>query len=342
MSARYLVTGGCGFIGSNMASALLRDGNSVVVLDNLSRLGTERNLEWLQSLGSKGLEFVCADVRDSQALEELLKRERFDAVFHYAAQVAVTTSVTDPRTDFDINALGAFNLLEAVRLSGRKTPVMFTSTNKVYGGMEDVKIEDRGGRYEYADLPHGVSEDRCLDFHSPYGCSKGTADQYFHDYSRIYGLPTVVFRMSCQYGPRQFGNEDQGWVAHFVIAAHKGRPISIFGDGKQVRDVLFVDDLIAAFRTALGAIDKCGGRIYNIGGGPQNTMSLLELLALLERETGHSIPVTFGDWRPGDQPVYVSDIRRAYKDFGWKPTISKEAGVRKLLEWVRANESIFS
>ncbi|MCX7626271.1 MAG: GDP-mannose 4,6-dehydratase [Candidatus Sumerlaeaceae bacterium] len=340
--AKYFITGGCGFIGSNLAATLLREGEQVTVYDNLSRAGTERNLAWLQNLRSPGFQFIRGDVRDFSTLCDLLASEDFDVVFNTAAQVAVTTSVVDPRTDFEVNALGTFNVLEAVRLSGRKPIFFFTSTNKVYGGMEDVKIVERNGRYDYEDLPYGVPETRCLDFHSPYGCSKGAADQYVRDYGRIYGIPTVVFRMSCQYGPRQFGNEDQGWVAHFIIAAHKGCDINIYGDGKQVRDILYVDDLVRAFRMAAHSITKTAGQIYNIGGGPQNTISLLELVADLEQLVGRKINLHFGPWRPGDQPVYISDIRRAQKEFGWEPLISKTEGVRRLLDWVRKNSELFA
>jgi len=339
--ANYLITGGCGFIGCNAARTLLEDGHRVTVLDNLSRSGTERNLEWLQSLNHTSFNFVNGDIRNYGQVRDVLTSQHFDIVYHFAGQVAVTTSVTEPRNDFEINALGTFNVLEAVRESGRKTPFFFTSTNKVYGGMEDVKIVERNGRYDYEDLPLGVPESRLLDFHSPYGCSKGAADQYVRDYGRIYGFPTVVFRMSCQYGPRQFGNEDQGWVAHFVIAAHQGKPITIFGDGKQVRDLLFVEDLVRAFRMASQNLKRTAGNIYNIGGGPENTMSLLELVAYLEKLTEQKIDVSFGDWRPGDQPVYISDIREAEKDFGWRPTIDRETGVERLLKWVRENKQIF-
>ncbi|AXA36658.1 MAG: SDR family NAD(P)-dependent oxidoreductase [Candidatus Hydrogenedentota bacterium] len=339
--AKVLITGGCGFIGSNLTAKFLADGDEVTVFDNLSRRGTERNLEWLRGQNNPKFHFVQGDIRDSAAIRDVVAATDYDLVFHTAAQVAVTTSVTDPRTDFEVNALGTFNVLEAVRASGRKPIVFFTSTNKVYGGMEDVKIVERDGRYDYEDLPHGVPESRGLDFHSPYGCSKGAADQYVRDYARIYGIPTVVFRMSCQYGPRQFGNEDQGWVAHFVIAAHRGQSINIYGDGKQVRDILYIDDLVRAFQMAAQSISRTAGKIYNIGGGRPNTISLLELVADLEQIVGHDIPLNFGPWRPGDQPVYISDIRQAQEDFGWAPTISKAEGVRRLLEWVRANPALF-
>lgn len=339
--AHYLITGGCGFIGSNLTSTLLRDGDQVTVFDNLHRHGTPRNLEWLIGLDAPGFAYIKGDVRDFESIRQVFEKFRFDAVIHTAGQVAVTTSVVNPREDFEINALGTFNVLEALRVSGQKPPFLFTSTNKVYGGMEDVAIVDRGQAYDYGDLPLGVPESRSLDFHSPYGCSKGAADQYVRDYARIYDLPTVVFRMSCQYGPRQFGNEDQGWVAHFIIAAQKGKKLSIYGDGKQVRDILYVDDLVRAFRGAIQAIDTTRGKVYNIGGGRENTISLLELVAYLEEMVGRKIELSFGDWRPGDQPVYISDIRRAEQEFGWKPQISKLEGVRRLLEWVRENAGLF-
>ena len=243
-----LVTGGAGFIGSNLVARYLSRGRRRRLYDNLSRKGTEQNLKWLESLDGGPLEVVIGDIRDYDEL----RRAAVDAdrIFHLASQVAVTTSVTDPRSDFEINALGAFNLLEAARESGRRPFVLFSSTNKVYGGMESAGVEMTGDGYRYRDLPSGVSEEWPLDFHSPYGCSKGAADQYTRDYARIYGLPTVVFRQSCIYGPRQFGNEDQGWVAHFAISAAFGRPITVYGDGFQVRDVLHVDDLVAAFDRA--------------------------------------------------------------------------------------------
>jgi len=337
---RALVTGGAGFVGSNLTKNLSDDGFEVTVLDSLARPGSERNLEWLRSVAGPGLRVVEADVRDLDAVQAAAADA--DVIFHLAAQVAVTSSVDDPRSDFEVNALGTFNVLEAARASGRRPIVVFTSTNKVYGGMEDVEIAERPTRYEYAGLPTGVPESRGLDFHSPYGCSKGAADQYVRDYARIYGLPTVVFRMSCIYGPRQFGNEDQGWVAHFAIAAMDGEAITIYGDGKQVRDVLFVEDLVRAFRLAVERIDVTAGNVYNIGGGPANTISVWsEFGELLSRLAGTAIPVTFGPWRPGDQLCYVSDTRKAARDLGWEPRIGVEAGVRRLWDWVAANPALF-
>ncbi len=264
-----------------------------------------------------------------------------DLVLHLAGQVAVTTSVTDPRMDFEVNALGTFNLLEAARAAGVRAPIIFSSTNKVYGGMEDVGVVVRDGRYAYDGLPDGVGESRGLDFHSPYGCSKGAADQYVRDYHRIYGLNTVVFRQSCIYGYRQFGMEDQGWIAWFTIAAQLGRPITVFGDGMQVRDVLFVDDLIDAFDAAAAKIDRSSGNVYNIGGGPSNVLSLVELLAHIEGRLGAPIPAARDDWRPGDQRVYISDIRRAKEHLGWAPTVSKGQGLTLLYDWVAENRSLF-
>jgi CDP-paratose 2-epimerase len=257
--------------------------------------------------------------------------------------VAVTTSVKDPRSDFEINALGTLNILEAARAAARPPAIFFASTNKVYGGMEDVVVQEQPTRYAYRDMPAGVPESHLLDFHSPYGCSKGAADQYVRDYARIYGLKTVVFRQSCIYGPRQMGVEDQGWAAHFVIAAVMGRPITIYGDGKQVRDMLYIDDLVAAYLAALERIDAVAGRIYNIGGGPANALSVwAEFGPLLERLSGNSITVRRGDWRPGDQPVYISAIAKAQAELGWSPLLGVEAGIGRLVAWVRENQELFA
>ncbi len=337
----YFITGGAGFIGSNYVARLLGRGEHVTVYDNLSRAGAERNLAWLRSrFGQNAFTLIRGDVRDADLLASSLGDA--DVVVHLAAQVAVTTSVEDPRTDFEINALGTFNVLEAVRQSPKRPMVIYASTNKVYGGMEDVKIVEEETRYRYADLPFGVPESQPLDFHSPYGCSKGSGDQYVRDYARIYGIPTVVFRQSCIYGLRQFGIEDQGWVAWFVIAAVTGRPITIYGDGKQVRDVLFVDDLLDAYDAAVARRDEVAGEVFNIGGGPQNTISIWrEFAPLLEKALGRSVPVSYGDWRPGDQRVYISDIRKAERLLGWKPRVGVEEGIARLVEWVKANRSLF-
>lgn len=337
---KVLIIGGAGFIGANTAARFMKQGDEVWVFDNLSRRGTKWNLDWLKKQGK--LKFVKGDIRKYGDLKRLFSANRdFDAVLHLAAQVAVTTSVTNPREDFDINALGTFNVLEAIRETKSDPVIIYSSTNKVYGGMTDIKIVKRKGRYVYANLPKGISEDRLLDFHSPYGCSKGTADQYMIDYARIYGLRTVVFRQSCIYGYRQFGIEDQGWVAWFTIAAALNKPLTIYGDGMQVRDVLFIEDLIDAYQAAIKNIKKTKGQAFNIGGGPRNKMSLLELLKFLEKFFGKKIPLKYSDWRPGDQPVFVCDITKAKKNFGWQPKTAPEAGVRRLYDWVRENEGLF-
>ena len=338
----YIVTGGAGFIGSNTVRRLLHDGNSVVVIDNLSRPGSQRNLEWLEGLDGD-LTFVRQDVRDYDGLRAALRpHARADAVLHFAAQVAVTTSVTNPREDFEINAQGTLNLLEALRAEGSNAFLLFTSTNKVYGALAQLRVEETESRYRYADLPQGVDEQTPLDFYSPYGCSKGAADQYVHDYPRIYGMRTVVFRNSCIYGPRQFGVEDQGWLAWFVIAALHGRPISIYGDGKQVRDVLYIDDLVEVMLRAVARPERAAGQVFNIGGGPDRTVSVWrEFGPMLEGRVKRSLAVTHHDWRPGDQRVYVSDIRKAAAAFDWRPTVGVDEGVGRLVDWVRANQALF-
>jgi CDP-paratose 2-epimerase len=335
-----LITGGAGFIGCNLAAALLRSGERVTIVDNLSRPRTNQNLAWLQAQFADKLRFECADIRDQAAMNALIPGH--DAVFHLAGQVAVTTSVQNPREDFEINALGTLNILEAARLAGTPPTIFYASTNKVYGGMEEVQIVEQATRYAYADFPKGVPETQQLDFHSPYGCSKGAGDQYVRDYARIYGLKTVVFRQSCIYGPRQFGVEDQGWAAHFAIAAVTGRPISIYGDGKQVRDMLYVDDLIAAYLSAFDQIETVSGRIYNIGGGARNTLSIwAEFGPLLERLLGKRLEVRYDDWRPGDQPVYISDIDKVERELNWKPAVAVEDGIERLVRWVEANREVF-
>lgn len=339
---KILITGGAGFIGANITTRLLSLGHEVVVLDNLSRRGAEANLKWIREHAeSREFHFEQADIREPDAIEAVFKRHGgIDAVIHQAAQVAVTTSVTEPREDFEVNALGTFNMLEAARRQSSPPSFLFASTNKVYGGMEDVAVEQRNGRYQYRDLPFGVPESQPMDFHSPYGCSKGAADQYVHDYARIYGLKTVVFRQSCIYGPRQFGIEDQGWVAWFIIAALLKQPLTVYGDGKQVRDVLYVDDLVDVYLAALNNIDKAAGKIYNIGGGAGNQLSLLELLDLLRELTGEDVPVASDDWRPGDQPVFVCDVRKAEAELGWKPNVAVADGVARLFDWVSQNRNL--
>jgi CDP-paratose 2-epimerase len=338
---KTIITGGAGFIGSNAASRYLRQGHHVVIVDNLSRDGVRKNLDWLRSEGSP--EFVQLDIRDTAETARLFRRHRdADQILHLAAQVAVTTSVTSPREDFEINALGTFNVLEGVRQAQIKAPLIYASTNKVYGEMTDVGAVEHNGRYAYQSLPSGVSEERNLDFHSPYGCSKGAADQYVIDYHRIYGLRTIVFRQSCIYGYRQFGAEDQGWVAWFMIASQLGRPITVYGDGKQVRDLLFVDDLLDAYDAAFAAGSAAVGRAYNIGGGPGNVLSLLDLLAYIEKRQQQKLPFDYRGWRPGDQKVFISDIHRAQKELGWTPKINCSRGLDLLYDWVSQNKGLFA
>ena len=342
MSKHYLITGGAGFIGSNYVQRLLERGEQVTIYDNLSRPGAALNLKWLSQGHSDGaFELIVGDVRDVALLTATARSA--DVIVHLAGQVAVTTSVTHPREDFECNALGTFNVLEAARLSGRNPNILYASTNKVYGGMEEVRVLEKDTRYEYADYPLGMPESINLDFHSPYGCSKGAGDQYVRDYYRIYSLPTVVFRQSCIYGPRQFGIEDQGWLAWFIIAAITQRPITIYGNGKQVRDVLHVDDLLDIYDLAVAKIETTAGQVYNIGGGAQNTISVWkEFSPKLERLLGRQIPVSWSDWRPGDQPVYISDIRKAEKQLGWKPKINVDEGLQRLYQWVFENRHLFT
>ena len=334
MSRTVLISGGAGFIGANAALHFRGRGWRVALLDDLSRRGTERNLAWLRKRGD--VSFTSGDIRDfGQVRRWFARRGAADLVLHLAAQVAVTTSVEDPRTDFEINALGTFNMLEAARGLRRKPYFIYSSTNKVYGGMEDVRVRRKGGRYAYAGLPHGVPESRPLDFHSPYGCSKGAGDQYVRDYERIYGLPTVVLRQSCIYGSLQRGNEDQGWVAHFLKSALEGRPVTIYGDGRQVRDVLEVSDLVAAFERCW---ERRAGGVFNIGGGPSNTLSLRELLDWI-RARGGRLKTRTGGWRPGDQRIYVSDIRKASRVLGWRPKIGVPEGLERLWSWLGSPEA---
>ncbi len=337
------ITGGAGFIGCNSADHFLRQGKQVTIYDNLTRKGGRSNLDWLYGeYGGDRLHLIEADVRDYDRLSMAVVEAAPETVLHLAGQVAVTSSVVDPREDFEINALGTFNVLEAVRHGAPTAAVLYASTNKVYGGMEDVGIVRRGQRYEYADYPLGVPESFPLDFHSPYGCSKGAGDQYTRDYARIYGLRTLVLRQSCIYGQRQFGVEDQGWVAHFVIATVMGRPISIYGDGLQVRDVLHVDDLVAAYQAGIDRIDALSGEVFNLGGGPENTLAVwTEFGPLLEELAGRPVPVHYGPWRPGDQRVFVANIRRAEELLGWRPQISPREGITRLYRWVAGNPGLF-
>jgi CDP-paratose 2-epimerase len=335
---KVLITGGAGFIGSNLVKRFLDNGIDVRVLDDLSRKGTPSNLEWLQSLDGN-MEFIHGDIRDFDTVKSAM--QGIDAVYHLAAQVAVTTSVVEPRHDFEVNLLGSFNIMEAARQRPIPPLVLFTSTNKVYGKMDPIPVIERNGRWEYADMITGNAETTPLDFYSPYGCSKGGADQYILDYSRIYGIPSIVFRMSCIYGPRQMGCEDQGWVAFFLIQAARSKSITIFGDGKQIRDVLYVEDLIDAMMLATEKKAVTSGRMYNIGGGPERTLSLLEFIDFIQNKLGLPLPYRFDEWRPGDQKVYVSDIRKAQAEFGWTPRFAPETGITKLYNWIESNRSLF-
>ena len=338
---RILITGGAGFIGSNLAHHLLKEKHELIIFDNLSRTGCRSNLQWLRDThGSGSFRLMVKDLSDFDALKSAA--EGVDRIYHFAGQVAVTTSIIDPRRDFLDNALGTFNVLEAARLVGNNPIFIYSSTNKVYGSLEDVEIIEGETHYQFSELSFGINEAHPLDMHSPYGCSKGAGDQYVRDYARIFGLRTVVARQSCIYGYRQFGVEDQGWVAWFIIAALKGIPITIYGDGKQVRDILFVDDLINFYSAVVNNISNVAGEVYNIGGGPKNTMSIwAEFSLLLEELIGHPIQVKYANWRPGDQPVYVSDIRKAENELGWRPQVSIRQGIRCLFEWVRDQKDLF-
>jgi CDP-paratose 2-epimerase len=341
MARQFLVTGGAGFIGSNYVSRLLQRDEKVTVFDNLSRSGSRLNLEWLrETYGDHSFKLINGDTRDAAAIKDAARDA--DVIVHLAAQVAVTTSVTKPREDFEVNALGTFNTLEAARASGRKPIFVYSSTNKVYGGMDDVRIAENDDRYYYADFPNGISEERILDFHSPYGCSKGCGDQYVRDYARIYDLRSVVMRQSCIYGTRQFGVEDQGWVAWFIIAAVTGRPITIYGDGKQVRDILIVEDLLDAYDAAIEHPEVSTGQVFNLGGGADKTISVWkEFFPMLEKLQGKPLEVKWGDWRPGDQKVYISNIGKAREILNWQPKIGVEEGVRRLFDWVKQNIDLF-
>jgi CDP-paratose 2-epimerase len=330
-----LITGGAGFIATNVADRLLSDGWHVRVFDNLSRPGVEHNVRWLVSRHGDRVEARVADVRDRSALASALTD--VERVFHFAAQVAVTTSLADPFLDFEVNARGTLNLLEAVRTRPQPPTLLFTSTNKVYGHLDDIPLVRRGQRYEPVNASiaaRGIAEDCPLDFHSPYGCSKGAADQYVLDYARTFGIPASVFRMSCIYGPHQFGTEDQGWVAHFLIQALRRSPLTLYGDGLQVRDVLFVEDLVDAMLLAHECIDQTAGRAFNIGGGPGRTTSLLELLDVIGRLTGSPPAFSLEPWRTADQRYYVSNTTAFERATGWRPHVSVAEGVRRLRAWL--------
>jgi CDP-paratose 2-epimerase len=333
-SRPILITGGAGFIGSNLADRLAREGHEIIVYDALSRPGVERNLAWLNMRHGRLITHVAGDVRDEDELVRAAAEAK--AVFHFAAQVAVTTSLADPREDFDINVRGTINLLDAVRTRAAPVPVIFASTNKVYGDLADIEFDTVHGRHEPKSFGarRGIDESRPLDFHTPYGCSKGAADQYVIDYARSFGVPTAVFRMSCIYGQRQMGTEDQGWVAHFLIRALQGQPITIFGDGRQVRDILDVGDAVNAYVAALENIDRIAGRAFNLGGGPANAVSLLELIDEMQAIIGRDIELSFEDWRQGDQRWFVADASAARSALGLPVPRNWREGVSALAEWL--------
>ena len=333
------ITGGAGFIGCNATKKFMDNGHKVVIFDNLSRKGTDLNLKWLKTQGK--FDFIKGDIRNyNQVCKAFKKHKKTDVVLHLAAQVAVTLSVTNPREDFEINALGSFNICEAVRNFIPEAVLLYASTNKVYGDMKSALVVKRNKRYEYEELAGGISEEYPVDFHSPYGCSKGTADQYIKDYSRIYGIRSVNFRQSCIYGYRQMGVEDQGWVIWFIICALLNKQISIYGDGMQVRDILFIDDLVDCYLGAISKIDITNGKTYNIGGGPKNAISILDLLDILQKVTGKKINYEFSDWRPGDQKIFICDISKAKRDFSWEPKNNIETGIKKTIDWTSQNLGI--
>ena len=335
-----LITGGAGFIGSNLADRLAGGGHEIIVYDALSRPGVERNLAWLEDRHGGRIVHVPGDVRDEDELVRAAAEA--GAVFHFAAQVAVTTSLADPREDFDINVRGTINLLDAVRARSEPVPVIFASTNKVYGDLADIAFDTFHDRYEPKSFTarRGVDETRPLDFHTPYGCSKGAADQYVLDYCRSFGVPTAVFRMSCIYGQRQMGTEDQGWVAHFLIRALENRPITIYGDGRQVRDILDVRDAVNAYVAALDNIERAAGRAFNLGGGPANAISLLELIDEMRAITGRDIELSFEDWRQGDQRWFVADASAARAELHLPNPRGWREGVGRLAEWLAAERGI--
>jgi CDP-paratose 2-epimerase len=336
-----LVTGGAGFIGSNLADRLARDGHDVLVYDALARPGVEINVAWLKNRHPGRVSIVTGDVRDDDGISAAAMGAQ--AVFHFAAQVAVTTSLVNPREDFAVNVQGTLNLLEALRRRAEPVPLLFASTNKVYGDLADIPLEETNDAYLPSDAgirAYGVGEDRPLDFHTPYGCSKGAADQYVLDYARSFGVPTAVMRMSCIYGPRQLGTEDQGWVAHFLIRALQGEPISIYGDGRQVRDVLHVGDAVEAYLAAWKRIASVQGRAFNIGGGPTNAVSLRQVVRTIEEEIGRPVDLSFSDWRAGDQRYFVADTRRATRELELSAPMNWRRGVAALAQWLREERGL--
>lgn len=337
----YLITGGCGFLGSNIAAALLAQKHEkVVVFDNLSRLGSSENLRWLRSLGP--VVFVAGDTRNQGDVDNVISTYRPEVIFHLAGQVAMTTSIANPRLDFETNAFGSFNVIDAVRRFSPSTTILYSSTNKVYGDLEWAKYGENASRYYAVDYPDGFPETIPLSFHSPYGCTKGSADQLMLDAYRIFGIKTVVFRHSSMFGGRQFSTTDQGWIGWFCQKALEQRngikePFTISGTGKQVRDVLFADDMVSLYLTAAKSIDVVKGQAFNVGGGMPNSLSLLELFSLLESELGVTLQYRQLPPRESDQKVFVADIRALEKMIGWKPQVGKVEGLRRMLRWVGEN-----
>ncbi len=337
---KWLITGGCGFVGTNLANALIEDGEEVSVLDNLSRVGSRQNLEWLEQSHSKQYIFYDKDVREAESIRQVIEDLQPDVIAHLAGQVAMTTSISDPRLDFETNALGTFNILDAIRLSSPKSIILYSSSNKVYGSLEQLRTVELDSRYILPDFPEGLDESTPLKAHSPYGCSKLAADQYVQDFHIIYGISSVVFRHSSIYGSRQFATFDQGWVGWFCQKALEAQrkdaqPFSINGDGKQVRDVLHTEDLISVYRKAVQNIEITRGKVYNIGGGMSNSLSIVELFSLLETMLNVDIKYFKLDWREGDQKVFVADNSSATRDFSWTPKIDKKTGIQNTIEWCR-------
>lgn len=334
-----LVTGGAGFIGSNTSKFFLDQGANVTIYDSFIRDDVENNVRWLEQIAEGRLKVIKADIIDSNKVEAAVKGQ--DIIIHLAAQVAVTTSVEDPVMDFRVNIEGTINLLEAVRKLAPEAIIVYSSTNKVYGQLENLGLHEGETRYSYSDEHYleGIDETQGLDFHSPYGCSKGSADQYIRDYARIYGLKTIVFRQSCIYGTRQFGSEDQGWIFHIMRMILEDKQVSIFGDGKQVRDVLYVDDLVNAYVSAIENIEVTSGQIYNVGGGLTNTLSIIESINTICKIANKEPNFKYEDWRKGDQRIFVSNNSKAKRDFDWEPRVSVEEGLEKLKVWIEEIKS---
>lgn len=335
---KFLITGGCGFVGSNLAAEVLKKNEELYIIDNLYRSGSEKNLEWLRSKGK--FNFIHADIRNNNDVENAIKNIKPDVIFHLAGQVAMTTSIQNPILDFEINTLGTLNLLEAIRKYSPDTIIVYSSTNKVYGDLEYIKYEETETRYVAIDYPHGFDESLKLDFHSPYGCSKGSADQYLLDYYRVFGIRTIIFRHSSMYGGHQYATYDQGWIGWFcqkAIETSKGilkEPFTISGNGKQVRDVLYSDDIVKCYFAVINNIEKTKGNVFNIGGGIKNSLSLLELFDLLEEKLDIKLNYIKKPWRNSDQKVFVANIKKINEFTGWKPTIDKNNGIDRMLQWL--------